>query len=179
MTCATIDYNNMVRSENLTNEKVFVKLQRDLRSQFRKLLEIYKVSELRKYHSTCLCWSPAKNLEGQEWTYWEPGLSVSQMSMEPSLKAARIPRSAPGGLLSRDWLMSAGPGLIMRFDWPLAISDLNPGLWKSPGHRSITSSADCPLIAMHCKQSQIKQSRQEIRDWWPGAIQRIKRNFEG
>ena len=41
----------------------------------------------------------------------------------PHLKSSKDPRSVPGGLFSRDWLMGAGSGLFMRFDWPMTNLD--------------------------------------------------------
>ena len=66
---------------------------------------------------------------------------MSQRSTDPSLNQQGSTSSAPGILLNGDWLMGAGPRLIMIFDWPLTILDQDPGLWTSPSGLSIDCHA--------------------------------------
>ena len=55
-------------------------------------------------------------------------------------------------ILSRDWLMGAGPGLIMNFWLVCDQLDWDSGPWMCPRHWMITEPASSPLNAVHCKQ---------------------------
>ena len=72
--------------------------------------------------------------------------------MDPSLKVPGVPLLSSVKLISRDWLMGAGWGQIMNYDWSMTIvvdpSDHGGALATARD----TSSVGCPFIAMHCKQ---------------------------
>ena len=98
---------------------------------------------------------------------WRRGVNLSgarikcvSKYMDPSLRAANSSCSAPGGLLSWDWLMSACPKLIMRLYWPLKLwSTDEPQTLQC--HQLSRLSIDCHALQTTANKT---GSHWEIRD---------------